>query len=61
LKVVAKILKIKINLKKLNKKIKEMEGFIKKIEDVQKKAVAEMMRSQAPGSDKDKERLSYIG
>ena len=45
----------------MDKKIKEMEEFIKKVEDVQKKAVNEMMKSQTGGGDKDKEKLSYIG
>lgn len=61
LKVLSKMLKIKLNLSKLDKKVNEMEEFIKKIEDVQRKAVTEMMKSQAPRSDKDKEKLSYIG
>ncbi len=62
LKVLSKIMRVKINLSKISKKVKEMEEFIKKIEDVQKRAVTEMMRAQMPpGSEKDKERLSYIG
>ncbi len=61
LKVLSKMLKTKLNLEKLDKKVKEMEEFIKKVEDVQRKAVSEMMRAQTPGSEKDKERLSYIG
>jgi uncharacterized protein len=61
LKVLEKILKIKIDLSRLDKKVKEMEDFIKKVEDVQKKAIMEMIKSQAPAPEKDKERLSYIG
>ncbi|MBI2547352.1 MAG: proteasome assembly chaperone family protein [Candidatus Aenigmarchaeota archaeon] len=62
LKVVMKILNVKIDLGKLNKRIKEMEEFIKKIEDLQRKAVSQMMQQQMPPKGNEgKEELSYIG
>ncbi len=61
LRVLSKMLRVKLNLSRLDKKVKEMEQFIKKIEDVQKKAINEMMRAQSPTTEKDKEKLTYIG
>jgi len=58
--VLVKILKIKIDTTKLGKKIKEMEELIKKVEDVQRKALGQMMR---PPTEKvgEKDQLNYIG
>lgn len=62
LKVLGKILNIRMDLGKLNKKIKEMEDFIKKIDEMQRKAVSQMMQQQMPSKGKEgKEELSYIG
>jgi uncharacterized protein (TIGR00162 family) len=60
LKVLMKILNLNIDLSKLDDKVKEMEEFIKKIEDVQRRAVGQMMKPpEEKGEQKDK--LSYIG
>lgn len=59
LKVLIKILNIKIDTSKIEKKVKEMEEFIKKVEDVQRKALGQMLR--APPEKAEKEKLSYIG
>jgi hypothetical protein len=60
LKVLMKILNLNIDLSKLDAKVKEMEEFIKKIEDVQRRAVGQMMKPpEKEGEQKDK--LSYIG
>jgi len=58
LKVLSKILNIKIDVSKLDKKVKEMQEFIKKIQDVQSKAIAQMMKREIKPK---KEELSYIG
>lgn len=65
LNVLTKILKININTSEIQKKVKEMEDFINRIEKMQKKAFSQMMkeRMQKP-SEKGKEGeedLSYIG
>lgn len=57
LKILLKILNIQIDTSKLEKKVKEMESFIKKIEEVQRKSLMEMLK---PPPTK-KEELSYIG
>jgi hypothetical protein len=57
--VLLKMLNVKVDTSKLQRKVKEMEGFIKKVEDVQRKAVGQLMR--APTKPGDKEKLSYIG
>lgn len=59
LKVLIKILNTKIDLGKLEKKVKEMQEFIKKLEEVQRKALGQMMR--APEKADEKEKLTYIG
>ncbi len=63
LKVLSKILNVKIETSRLDKKVKEMEEFIKKIQDVEKKT----MMSLSPGSQtggkpgEEKDKLTYIG
>ena len=60
--VLMKILNVKLDLGKLEKKVKEMEDFIKKIEEMQRKALSQMMQQQMPPKGKEgKEELSYIG
>jgi len=57
--ILCKILNLKIDLSKLEKKVKEMEDMIKKMQDMQARAFAQMMR---PTVEKpEKEKLSYIG
>jgi len=59
--VLTKILGIKIDTSKIQQKVKEMEEFIKKVEDVQRKALGQLMKSQAPKKKGETEELSYIG
>lgn len=62
LKILTKSVGMKIDLSKLEKKVKEMEEFIKKVEDVQRKALGQLMKP--PGDDKpgeQKDKLNYIG
>ncbi len=63
LNVLQKLLGVKLDMNKLEKKVKEMEDFIKKIEEMQRKAVGQMMQQQMPpkGDDEGKGDLSYIG
>lgn len=62
LKVLMKMLNVRLDINKLNKKVKEMEEFIKKIEEMQRKAIGQMMQQQMPPKGKEgKEELSYIG
>ncbi len=58
LKVLMKILGMNVDLKTLDQRVKEMESFINKIENLQRKAVEEMTK----GVQKEgKEDLRYIG
>ena len=62
LKVLSKILNLKIDTSKLDKKIKEMEEFIKKIQDVERRTMMQLMHGTPevkPGEEKEK--LTYIG
>jgi len=59
LKVLTKILNIKIDTSKLEKKIKEMEDFIKKIKTMETRAIAQLLRPKE--MPKEKEKLTYIG
>ncbi len=62
LKVLMKMLNVKLDIRKLDAKVKEMEDFIKKIEEMQRKAIGQMMQQQMPPKGKEgKEELSYIG
>ncbi len=62
LNVLIKILSVRLDMNKLEKKAKEMEDFIKKIEEMQRKAISQMMQQQAPPKGKEGgEELSYIG
>ena len=55
-----KILSLKVDMTKLEERVKEMERFIKKVEDLQKRAVMEIAKEKkAPV--KEKEQLRYIG
>ncbi len=53
--ILQKILKVKINLEKLEEKVKAMHDFIKKLEDIQKQAIEQMKKEKKP------EELKYIG
>ncbi len=58
---ITKMLNIEIDMTKIEKKVKEMENFIKKVEALQKRALMDISkRSQEKGSKSD-EQLQYIG
>jgi uncharacterized protein (TIGR00162 family) len=58
-----KILNIKLDMSKLDAKVKEMEDFIKKVEDLQKKALMEIAKNEPQGQQQQKtrEQTRYIG
>jgi hypothetical protein len=57
--VLTKILNVKVDTTKLEKKVKEMEEFIKRLEEMQRKALGQIMKSAEKTDEKDK--LTYIG
>lgn len=62
LKIMVKILGVKLDTSKLDKKVKEMEEFIKKIQNVERQTMAQMMKAQPGGRPgEEKEKLTYIG
>jgi uncharacterized protein (TIGR00162 family) len=70
LEILTKILKLKIDLKGIEKKVKEMEKFVKRIEGIQRKALLDMMKQKIPsmgkepkgeGEEEGEDDLSYIG
>jgi uncharacterized protein (TIGR00162 family) len=57
---ITKILKLKINMGKIEERVAEMEKFIKKVESLQKKALMQMSKGdKAPVEDQAQ--LRYIG
>lgn len=57
---VTKILKLKIDMDKIEERVAEMEKFIKKVESLQRKALMQMSKGdKAPVEDK--QQLRYIG
>jgi len=62
--LLAKILNVKIDTTKIQKKVDEMKEFIEKVEKVQQRAIARMLKGAAPKEkegEAEKEELSYIG
>lgn len=57
---ITKIFKIKIDMSKLEKRVKEMEHFIKKVEALQKKAIMQISKEESAPVE-GKEQLRYIG
>ncbi len=57
LSVIIKMLGLKINMGKLEQRVKEMENFIKKVESLQKKALSQMSKEGKPAKDETR----YIG
>jgi hypothetical protein len=55
LNVIQKILNIKIDLTKIEEKVKAMHDFIKKLEEIQRQAVEQLQRGKKP------DELKYIG
>jgi uncharacterized protein (TIGR00162 family) len=60
LNVLTRMLGIKIDVSKLDKKIKETEEFIKKVQNVERQAIQQIVQSQQKPGD-EKEKLTYIG
>jgi len=57
-----KMLGLKIDMSKLDQKVKEMEEFIKKVEDLQKRALTEIAKSEPQAQQqKTREQTRYIG
>lgn len=61
LKILVKVLKMKLDTSKLDKKVKEMEEFIKKLQTVEKQTMAQLMKGQQGAKPDEKEKLTYIG
>ncbi len=60
LRILIKALNLNLDMSKLDKRVKEMEGFIKKVEELQKKALMQIAKEEkAPVQGK--EQLRYIG
>ncbi len=59
LNVLTKMLGVKIDTSKLKQKVKEMENFIGKIEDVQRKAISQLLHAKEEKPSDEK--LTYIG
>ncbi len=57
LNTLVKILSMKLDMGKLEDRVKEMENFIKKVESLQKKALTQMSKTDKPGKDETR----YIG
>lgn len=57
LSVLIKMLGLKINMGKLDERVKEMENFIKKVESLQKKALTQLSKEGKPQKDETR----YIG
>jgi uncharacterized protein (TIGR00162 family) len=61
LRILTKILNVKIDMSKLEDKVKEMENFMKKIEKVQHRAIKQLLAQQMKKPPATKEELKYIG
>jgi hypothetical protein len=59
LKILTKILNVKIDLSKLDKKVKEMEEFLKKVRTMESKELASLLRTKMKPPKEEK--LTYIG
>ncbi|MCS7105792.1 MAG: proteasome assembly chaperone family protein [Candidatus Aenigmarchaeota archaeon] len=59
LRIVVKILNVKIDTSKIEKKVREMEEFIKKVEEVRKRALGQLLEPME--KPRKEEKLSYIG
>lgn len=57
---VTSILKLKIDMDKIDERVAEMEKFIKKVESLQKKALEQMTKGDKAPIE-DKQQLRYIG
>lgn len=59
--VLTKILGVKLDMSRLNERVKEMEKFIKKMEMLQRKALMQIGKEEQQAPAKGKEQLRYIG
>ena len=57
----ARLLKIRIDMKNLEERVHEMEHFIKKVEALQRKALQQMGKDETKAPVSEKEQLRYIG
>ncbi len=57
----AKLLKIRIDMKNLEERVHEMEHFIKKVEALQRKALQQIGKDETKAPVSEKEQLRYIG
>ena len=55
-----RILKIKIDMSKLEQRVADMEKFMKKVENLQKKALMQIAKEEKAPVE-GKEQLRYIG
>ena len=60
LEILTKILNIRIDMSKLDKRVADMEKFIKKVEDLQRKALTQISKEEKAPVE-GKEQLRYIG
>ncbi len=56
-----RMLSIKINMKKLDQRVKEMEKFIKRIEGLQKAAIEQVSKEIGKAPVKEEDQMRYIG
>jgi uncharacterized protein len=62
LNVLAKVMHVKIDPTRIEKKVKEMQAFIKRVESFQRNALVQILKQQMPEvSEKDEKELRYIG
>lgn len=61
IKVLTKVLNVKVNTSRLDKKIKEMEEFIKKVQNIERQTMAQLSKGTPIGKVDEKEKLTYIG
>ena len=61
LNVLVKILNVKIDMSRLQEKIREMERFMKKVQRVQTRAISQLLSQMKEPPKPKKEELKYIG
>lgn len=62
LRVIVRMLKVKVDTSRIQKKVKEMEAFVKRVETVQQNAMMQLLKQQMPeAAKKDDKDLTYIG
>jgi uncharacterized protein (TIGR00162 family) len=61
IKILVNILKVEIDTTKLDKKIKEMEDFIKKVQNIERQTMAQLTKPRNMDKISDEDNLTYIG